>query len=309
MVTMVSFHGNIYYYEYLEFFMHYEGNVFRPPSEAASILLQVTTGCSHNKCSFCGMYKQQKFTIKDENIIYQDILFAAQHCRNQQRLFLCDGDTLSISQQRLVKILKLIQQHLPWVNRVGIYANTKSIYNKSAEQLKELRSLGLKIAYLGLESGDDQTLTAINKGSDAQRMIDMGVKIRSAGIALSITVLLGIAGRERSAIHARETGRVLSSIDPEYVGALSLMLVPGTPLYDQYENGNFELLAPEEMLREIATMIEHINLSGGYFHANHASNYLPIKARLPEDKEKTLALIAKALRGDIKLKPEMLRAL
>lgn len=289
--------------------MHYEGNVFRPPSEANSILLQVTTGCSHNKCTFCGMYKQQKFTIKDENILLQDILFAAQHCRNQQRLFLCDGDTLSISQQRLVKILKLIKQHLPWVNRVGIYANTKSIYNKSVEQLKELRSLGLKIAYMGLESGDDQTLTAINKGADAQRMIDMGVKIRSAGIALSITVLLGIAGKNRSAVHARETGRVLTAIDPEYVGALSLMLVPGTPLYNQYEKGNFELLSPQEMLREIATIIENTTLSDGYFHANHASNYLPIKAHLPEDKEKTLALIAKALRGDVKLKPEILRAL
>jgi radical SAM superfamily enzyme YgiQ (UPF0313 family) len=289
--------------------MHYEGNVFRPPSEAGSILLQVTTGCSHNKCTFCGMYKQQKFTIKDENILLQDILFAAQHCKNQQRLFLCDGDTLSISHQRLVKILKLIKQHLPWVNRVGIYANTKSIYNKSIEQLKELRSLGLKIAYMGLESGDDQTLAAIDKGSDAQRMIDMGVKIRSAGIALSITVLLGIAGKNRSSVHAQETGRVLTAIDPEYVGALSLMLVPGTPLHDKYENGDFVLLSPQEMLHEIATMIEHTTLSGGYFHANHASNYLPIKARLPEDKEKTLALITKALRGDIKLKPEMLRAL
>lgn len=289
--------------------MHYEGNIFRPPSEANSILLQVTTGCSHNKCTFCGMYKQQKFTIKDESILLQDILFAAQHFRDQRRLFLCDGDTLSISQQRLVKILKLIKQHLPWIERVGIYANTKSIYNKSVEQLTELHSLGLKIAYMGLESGDNQTLAAINKGSDAQRMIDMGCKIRSAGIAVSVTVLLGIAGKSRSDIHARETGRVLSAIDPEYVGALSLMLVPGTPLHTEYEKGNFTLLSPQEMLREIGTMIEHTNLSGGYFHANHASNYLPIRAHLPEDKDRTLALIGKALRGDISLKPEMLRAL
>ena len=183
--------------------MHYEGNVFRPPSEANSILLQVTTGCSHNKCTFCGMYKQQKFTIKDEDLVIKDILFAAQHCRNQNRLFLCDGDTLSISHKRLVRILKLIQQHLPWIQRVGTYANTKSIHNKSAEQLKELRDLGLKIAYMGLESGDDVTLAAINKGADAKRMIDMGRKIRAADIALSITVLLGIAGKERSTVHAR----------------------------------------------------------------------------------------------------------
>lgn len=289
--------------------MHYEGNVFRPPSEANSILLQVTTGCSHNKCTFCGMYKEQRFTVKDDATLLEDILFAARHCRHQQRLFLCDGDTLCISQKRLVRILELIRKHLPWVNRVGIYANTKSIYHKSDEQLRELRRLGLKIAYMGLESGDDETLKAINKGTDAPKMIAMGRKIRAANIALSVTVLLGIAGKERSLIHARETGKVLSGIDPEYVGALSLMLVPGTPLYEEYEKGTFTLLGPKEMLAEIAEMIRHTTLSGGYFHANHASNYLPIKARLPQDKETTLVLIDKALRGEISLKPETLRAL
>lgn len=289
--------------------MHYQGNIFRPPSEANSILLQVTTGCSHNKCTFCGMYKDQKFTIKNDEILEQDILFAAKHCRNQKRLFLCDGDTLSIPQPRLTRILMLIRQHLPWVDRVGIYANTKSIYHKSPEQLQELRRLGLKIAYLGLESGDDRTLEAINKGADARRMIDMGKKIRAAGIALSITVLLGIAGTERSEIHARETGKVLSAIDPEYVGALSLMLVPGTRLFEKYEKGEFHLLSPHEMLQEIAVMITHTRMSGGYFHANHASNYLPIKAHLPEDKEKTLKLIDKALRGKVQLRPETMRGL
>lgn len=289
--------------------MQYEGNIFRPPSEAHSILLQVTTGCSHNKCSFCGMYKNQKFSIKNDQTILEDIRFAAEHCRRQKRLFLCDGDTLSIPQRRLVWILKQIQEHLPWIERVGTYANTKSIYHKTEEELRELRELGLKIAYMGLESGDDQTLAAINKGADSERMIAMGQKIRRAGIALSITVLLGIAGRERSQKHAMETGRVLSSIDPEYVGALSLMLVPGTPLHNEYEQGLFSLPDAEGMLREIAVMIEHTTLSGGYFHANHASNYLPIKARLPEDKKRTLALINDALQGRVSLKPEALRAL
>lgn len=289
--------------------MHYEGNVFRPPSEAHSILLQVTTGCSHNKCSFCGMYKNQKFQIKSDEQIHSDILFAAKHCKQQKRLFLCDGDTLSISQKRLVTILKDIQQHLPWVRRVGTYANTKSIYHKSDAELRELRELGLKIAYMGLESGDDETLKTINKGADAQRMIDMGKKIRAAGITLSITVLLGIAGKDRSAVHARETGRVLSAIDPEFVGALTLMLVPGTPLYTEHEKGNFILPQSHDMLREIAAMIEHTTLTNGCFHANHASNYLPIKARLPRDKERTLALIHSALQGDVKLTPETLRAL
>lgn len=289
--------------------MHYEGNVFRPPSEASSILLQVTTGCSHNKCTFCGMYKGQKFTIKPEEIISQDIQFAAQNCRAQKRLFLCDGDTLSISQKKLVKILKDIRTNLPWVTRVGTYANTKSIYHKSEAELQELRELGLKIAYMGLESGDDITLSAIRKGADAERMIAMGRKIRRAGIKLSITVLLGVAGKERSQDHARETGRVLSAIDPEYVGALSLMLTPNTPLFESHSSGDFTLPGPLEMLEEIKDMIENTTLSGGYFHANHASNYLPIKAYLPDDKQSTLALIQEALAGRVSLKPEAFRAL
>jgi len=162
---------------------------------------------------------------------------------------------------------------------------------------------------MGLESGDDVTLAAISKGADARRMIATGQKIRQAGIPLSLTVLLGIAGRLRSPIHARETGRVLTAIDPEYVGALSLMLVPGTPLYEDYRKGDFQLPAPLEMLQEIRIMLQHTTLSGGLFHANHASNYLPIKARLPQDKDTTLALIDQALQGKVGLRPEFLRAL
>lgn len=289
--------------------MHYQGNIFRPPSEANSILLQVTTGCSHNKCTFCGMYKDSPFTIKPEEIVMADIDFAASHCRNQDRLFLCDGDALNLSQKRLKSILVSIREKLPWVSRVGTYANTKSIRNKSVAQLEELRELGLTIAYLGLESGDDYTLQQISKGADARRMIDMGKKIRSAGIRLSITVLLGIAGRERSLIHARETGRVLSAIDPEFVGALSLMLTPGTQMYEAHNRGEFKLPGPQEMLEELGVMLASTELSNGLFHANHASNYLPIRAKLPEEKAATLQLIDQALQGKVSLKPEYMRAL
>ena len=218
--------------------MHYEGQIIRPPSEANSILLQVTVGCSHNKCTFCGTFAGERFTIKKDDMIFEDIDFASKYCRRQNRLFICDGDALIIPQRRLVPILEAIKKKLPWVERVGIYANTKSISMKTDKELEELRSLGLKIAYMGLESGDDVTLEKIRKGADSQRMIDMGRKIRRAGIQLSITVLLGIAGRDRSDIHARETGRVLSAIDPEYVGALSLMLVPGTPASKRSCKGN-----------------------------------------------------------------------
>jgi radical SAM superfamily enzyme YgiQ (UPF0313 family) len=289
--------------------MHYEGNIFRPPSEAASILLQVTRGCSHNKCTFCGMYKGARFAIKDDAAILADIEFAARHCQRQTRLFLCDGDVLIIPQKRLLTILAAIREKLPWVTRIGTYANTKSILRKTPEELQELYNLGLSIAYMGLESGDDVTLTRINKGADSQRMIAMGQKIRAAGIRLSITVLLGIAGCERSEIHARETGRVLSAIDPEYVGGLSLMLTPGTPLSDDYSAGRFLLPDAQGMLRELGLMIACTNLTDGYFHANHASNYLPIKARLPQDKAAVLQLIDSALKGKTALKPEYMRAL
>ena len=289
--------------------MHYEGMIIRPPSEANSILLQVTVGCSHNKCTFCGTYTGERFKIKSDDIIREDIAFAREYCRRQRRVFLCDGDALIVPQKRLLNILKAIREQLPWVTRVGVYANAKSIKMKTPEELAELRDNGLGIAYMGLETGDDVTLKAVRKGAAAEKMIQMGKKIRAAGIKLSITVLLGLAGKERSAEHARETGKVLTAIDPEYVGALSLMLVPGTPLCDEYEAGRFDLLNADEMLKELRGMIEHTHLTRGLFHANHASNYLPIKARMPRDKQKTLALIDQALAGDVSLKPEWMRAL
>ncbi|MEJ2221109.1 MAG: radical SAM protein [Desulfobacterales bacterium] len=289
--------------------MHYEGNIIRPPSEANSILLQVTVGCSRNKCTFCGTYRGERFRIKPDSVIMEDIAFAAHHCRRQRRVFLCDGDALIIPQKRLLKILKEINKQLPWVTRVGLYANAKSLNMKTLDELRELKDHGVGIAYMGLETGDDVTLKKINKGAGAVHMIEMGKKAKQAGFKLSITVLLGIAGPERSQIHAQETGRVLSAIDPNYVGALSLMLIPETPLFDDYESGAFQLIEPQEMLAELRTMIANTNLTGGLFHANHASNYLPIRARFPKEKEATLQLIDDALEGKVPLKPEYLRAL
>jgi len=289
--------------------VHYEGMIIRPPSEANSILLQVTVGCSRNKCTFCGTYRGERFRIKPDPVIMEDIAYAARHCTHQRRLFLCDGDALIVPQQRLLRVLFEIQRQLPWVTRVGVYTNPKSLRKKTLEQLKGLRTHGLGIVYMGLETGDPATLEKINKGADPEQMIQVGKKARKAGFKLSITVILGIAGRERSRIHAEQTGRVLSAIDPDYVGALSLMLIPGTPLYQDHEAGRFSLLEPEEMLKELQIMIAHTNLSGGLFHANHASNYLPIKARLPRDKEATIELIEAALSGRLPLRPEFLRAL
>ncbi|MEW5733788.1 MAG: radical SAM protein [Thermodesulfobacteriota bacterium] len=289
--------------------MHYDGMIIRPPSEANSILLQVTTGCSHNKCTFCAAYKDKRFSIKPDAIIDQDIEFASQYCRRQDRLFLCDGDALIIPQKRLLKILAQVREKLPWITRVGTYANAKSLSMKTDEELRELRAHGLAIAYMGLESGDDQTLAAVRKKGTAAEIVEQGKRCRQAGIILSVTVLLGLAGRERSREHAVATGRALTAMDPEYVGALALMVVPGTPLSDQMERGEFTMITPVEMLAELYAMIENTNLTDGFFAANHASNYLPVRARLPQDKEKTLRLIAQALDGKVALKPEWMRAL
>lgn len=289
--------------------MHYEGNIIRPPSEANSILLQVTVGCSHNKCTFCGAYKGQRFKLKREEIIDADIDFAANYCTEQNRLFLCDGDALIIPQDRLLTILTKIKTKLPWIRRVGTYANAKSIKRKSLENLIKLKECGLGIVYMGLESGDDVTLDAVRKYANSTDMIEQGKKVKEAGIKLSITVLLGLAGHERSELHAKETGRVLSAIDPDYVGALSLMLIPGTPLYQDWEQKDFILPEPNDLLNELKIMIQHTNMSKGLFFANHASNYLPIKARMPKDKDMVIGLIEEALEGKILLKPEWLRGL
>ncbi len=289
--------------------MHYEGTIIRPPSEANSILLQVTLGCSHNKCTFCGTYKDKRFKIKDEKIILNDILFASKYCRRQDRVFLMDGDALVIPQRRLVWILEKIREHLPWVKRVGIYANHKSIRFKTDADLRRLRELGLGIVYLGVESGDDQVLKEINKGTTSEHLIKMGQRIKKAGIKLSVTVLLGIGGITRSIEHAKATGKLLTEMDPDYVGALTLILIEGTPLFDKYLKGEFRMPDQLGLLKELREMIRHTDLSRGLFFSNHASNYLPIKAKLPEGKKAAIATIDQALNGKMPLRPEWLRAL
>jgi radical SAM superfamily enzyme YgiQ (UPF0313 family) len=284
--------------------MHYEGSCIRPPSEADSILLQVTLGCSHSKCTFCGSYQDKRFRIKDDQIILSDILFAAQYMRQQDRLFLMDGDALIIPQKRLMWILEKIKEHLPGVKRVGAYASVKGVKRKSLEDLRQLREKNLGILFYGVETGDDEIRTAICKGSTAATCSEMGRRVKEAGIELSVTVLLGIGGREKSLQHARATGELLSAMDPNFVGALTVMLIPGTPLYQDYVQGKFILPDELGLLRELREMIAYTN-----FFSNHASNYLPVKAKLPSGKQKALDLIDAALRGEVGLKPEWMRAL
>jgi radical SAM superfamily enzyme YgiQ (UPF0313 family) len=288
--------------------MHYEGNCIRPPSEAYSILLQVTLGCSHNQCTFCGTYKDKRFRIKDDKIILSDILFASKYMKRQDRVFLMDGDALIIPQKRLIWILERIKEHLPWVKRVGTYANTKSIHMKSIQELVELRERGLSKIYLGVETGDDEVRKKVHKGTSAQHCLEMGKKVKDSGMELVVMVLLGIAGKERSLVHARATGELLSAMDPSYVAALTVILIPGTPLWEEHEKGDFEMPDEQGLLLEMKEMIAHTNLSDGIFASNHASNYLSVKVHLPEGKQEAMDRIDAALRGEVSLKPEWMRA-
>jgi radical SAM superfamily enzyme YgiQ (UPF0313 family) len=229
--------------------------------------------------------------------------------RHKERLFIMDGDALIIPYQRLQWIFERIREHLPWVKRIGLYANAKAVNKRTDEELLRLRQMGLGIIYLGVESGDDHTLEAVRKGADSRRMLAMGKKVKGAGIKLSVTVLLGIAGKERSLTHARTTGELLSAMDPDYIGALTVMVVPGTPLAEDVSAGMFELPDNAGLLRELREMIASTDLTRGLFFSNHASNYLPLRVRLPRQKQEALELIDRALQGKVNLRPEWMRGL
>lgn len=284
--------------------------IIRPPSEAYSLLIQVTVGCSHNKCTFCGTYRQKKFKIKSMERIEKDLQEARTY-GHIEKLFLCDGDALIIPQSRLEEILLMIKRYLPTLERIGSYANTKSILRKSVDDLKKLKELGLKIIYLGVETGNAELLKKIDKGATCEQMVEAARHIKEAGIELSVTVILGIGGIEKSVEHAMDTARILTNMDPDYVGALTLMLVPQTPLYDEYIAGQFVLPDKIGFIRELYLMIANSNFTDCYFTSNHASNYLPIKARLPGQKEKIMKMISSVIEeNDVsRMRPEYLRGL
>ncbi len=289
--------------------MHYEGAIFRPPSEAQSILLQVTIGCSHNKCRFCGAYREKRFRIQDERIIQEDLRYAAAHLADCKRLFLCDGDALIMPQERLLKLFDDINRHLPGLQRIGSYANAKSLSRKSLAELSALREKGLKVIHLGLESGDDETLREMNKWGTAQEIVEQGRKVREAGITLFVTVILGLGGAKRSSSHAQKTGEALTKMAPDFIGALSLMPVEGTELYERARSGDFALIDPMQTLKELRIMLHCTELSSGTFYSNHASNFLPLKVRFPGGKAQALEAVDAALRGSIPLRPEWMRGL
>lgn len=292
--------------------MNYVGQIWRPPSEAESLILQVTVGCSHNRCTFCVMYKDKEFYIKPLEDIRAEIADAARVLPGMRRIFLADGDALRIPTADLLQILQMLRKAFPRLTRVTTYAGPRSILDKSVEELTALREAGLKIAYLGLESGHPDILRQIKKGATPEEMIAAVKRLHAAGIKVSVTVILGLGGLERSEDHAKATADVVNAMLPDYLSALTLMVAPDTPLADDIHSGKFELLNPHQALQELYWLIEGTAVSEPcIFRSNHASNYFAVGGTLPKDREAMLAEIREVM-GDLsgdELKPEWLRGL
>jgi radical SAM superfamily enzyme YgiQ (UPF0313 family) len=292
--------------------MRYEGNIFRPFSEANSYLLQCTVGCSHNQCTFCGMYKDKKFRVRGLDEIKEDIRMAQGHYGDVEKVFLCDGDAIAMETGALLEILKELKQAFPSLRHVGAYVGPASTLSKSMSELIELRSAGLAKAYLGVETGDGRLLKEINKGVTYEEMLRAGRNLVDAGINLSSMILLGIAGRgPRSREHALATAKITNEMKPHYLAALTVTPVPGTVLYRQIEKGEFKVLDPFETLEEMKTLFEELTVDNMKFVGIHASNYLPVNGTLQRDKEKMLATINAVLdsRDESALRSERARGL
>lgn len=289
--------------------MRYEGMIIRPPSEADSYLLQITLGCSHNKCTFCGTYPDKKFRVRPLDQILEDIALAHRHIPHTRRVFLCDGDAMLLPTNHLLKILEALNMAFPDLQRVGIYTNARDILKKTDAELSELNSHKLTIGYLGLESGNDEILKQIKKGATAADMIEAVRKAQKNGIKISVIGLIGLGGRELSREHAIDTARAVNRMNPRYFSLLTLMLVPGTPLADDYEKGRFHLPEAEDMVREIRLVVENMDSPQTIFRANHASNYAPLAGTFNKDKKRLLQEIDDYLSGKHNFRPEFLRGL
>jgi len=289
--------------------VRYEGVVYRPPSEAHSLIVQVTIGCSHNACTFCGMYKEKKFRIRELKDIMVDLEQAKLTYGVVKKIFLADGDALVLETDKLKLILSKIRELFPECARVGIYATTNDIIRKSLDELHELKELGMGIVYLGVESGSNEILESINKGVTVRDMIMAGLKVKKSGIKLSATLISGIGGREKISENAMESAKLISSINPDYVGFLTLMLEPGTPIYEDVQKDIFHLLTPEEIMLELREFLQNVEVSNCIFRSNHASNYMALAGTLPGDRNQLLEDIDLVLKGKHKYKQEENRRL
>ena len=290
--------------------MRYEGNIFRPPSEAYSLLVQVTIGCSHNRCTFCSMYIDKTFRVRPEKEVFEDLEDARETYARVGRIFLCDGDALCLSTDRLVRILDRIRGLFPECERVNVYGNTIDVLHKTDEELETLAAHGLKMVYLGAESGDPGVLEQIRKGSTREEIIEAVRRLEAAGIRTSVTFISGLAGKAGWRDHAVHTGTMISEMGASYVALLTLMLDPRTEIAKQIARGEFELLSPEEVMAETYLLLKNADPEKPcVFRCNHASNYLSLRGDLPQDKERMLAEIGAAMKDSSLLKDEIFRAL
>ncbi|MCH7950689.1 MAG: radical SAM protein [Candidatus Dadabacteria bacterium] len=277
--------------------IEYVNPFFRPPSEAKSFILQATIGCSHNNCTYCAMYRkeEQKFRVRPMDEIKEIIDTATQSDLIDDRVFIADGNALVLSKKKLIEIMDYLKEKNPGIERIRMYANVGDILRQGTSNLKELKEHGLDMVYIGFESGDDIVLERIKKGANHEQTVSASLILKEAGIMNSAMVLFGMGGTDRSLEHAEATGKLLTSCDPEYVGALSLQVRPGAPLYEEMERGEFELPNKFQLVKELEVLVQNTELTDGYFFSNHISNYLSIKAKFPEDKERVLAEIRTVL--------------
>lgn len=289
--------------------MRYVEPVFRPPSEGDSYLLHVTYGCSHNRCGFCAMYRTKEFRVRPQAEVLEDIAAAARALPATDKVFLLDGDAMTLSPGRLHPVLDALRGAFPRLRRVGAYANASSVLSKSAAELRALAEAGLRILYFGLESGDDETLARIEKGATRDEIVAAVRAANDAGLKTSVMALLGIAGRGRWREHAVATARAASEANPRFLSLLTATPVEGTPFHDEVSSGRIALPDPPGILEELQLLLGHLDCSGTVFRSNHASNYLPLAGRLPQDRRRLLAEVEAARAGRIPLVPEWLRGL
>ena len=289
--------------------INYIGDVYRPPSEARSLIIQATVGCSNNTCAFCRMYKAKRFYLRKIEDVLDDFRIARNMYPYVRRIFIADGDALIMPMDSWLKVLNCIKSLFPECERITCYASPVSVLKKTVEELKTLHENGLEMVYMGLESGNNEVLKLMGKGSSAEEMIACADKVHSAGIALSVTAINGLGGIQYSRQHAIDTGKVLSAMKPEYIGLLTLMLERPAPICDMVQNGVITPLSSDEILAEIKLMLQNCDSEGSVFRANHASNYLALGGVLNADTPRLIALIDSALQGKTNLRPEWMRGL
>lgn len=289
--------------------MRYEEPLYRPPSEAYSLIFQVTIGCSNNTCTFCSMYKDKKFRIRPMDEVLKDIKEMSHYADKVEKVFLADGNVLCMPTDDMLTILSAIKENYPKCHRITMYGSPLDILKKSEDELEKLGDAGVTMVYMGIESGNAKILENIKKGATPEMMIEAGQKMVKSSIKLSATLISGLGGKVLTNEHALDSAKVINAIQPDFVSLLTLMLTPGTVLYNEYQKGLFELLSPDEVLRENRLFVENLELKNSRFNSNHASNYVPINGMMPDEKNTILDILDQAIGGKRAIRSEHMRGL